>query len=79
MISKLNSASPSVTGSFDLAWNNQVISGINASVSESSLRDYLQSLKGIGSLNVQRSKDCAGFKYRVKWVDGGDKLPISVR
>ena len=39
----------------------------------------MQSLQGIGNLNVVRSKDCGGYKWRVKWVDGGDKLPISVK
>ena len=39
----------------------------------------MQSLQGIGNLNVVRSKDCGGYKWGIKWVDGGDKLPISVK
>jgi hypothetical protein len=53
--------------------------GISANIDQNSFRDYLQSLQGIGNLNIVRSKDCGGYKWRVKWVDGGDKLPISVK
>lgn len=54
------------------------LTGIAADITSTGLKNYLESLKDIGSLNVDRSKDCAGYKYRIKWANGGDKLPISV-
>jgi hypothetical protein len=44
-----------------------------------SVKNLLQSLQGMGNLNVSRSKDCAGYKWRVEWIDGGDKKPITVQ
>jgi hypothetical protein len=52
--------------------------GISANTDDVTLRNLLQTLPGIGNLNVTRSKDCAGYKWRVEWMNGGNKLPISV-
>jgi hypothetical protein len=43
------------------------------------MRDYLQSFNGIGSLSVVRSKDCAGYKWSINWLSGGEKKPINVK
>ena len=42
------------------------------------MKNYLQSLNDIGSVSIKRSKDCAGYKWNVKWTDGGDKKPLKV-
>lgn len=52
--------------------------GIDATTDDVTMRNLLQTLPGVGSLNVTRSKDCAGYKWRVEWLNGGNKLPISV-
>ena len=52
--------------------------GIPADASENTMRNYLQSLIDIGSVSVKRGKDCAGFKWNVKWANGGDKKSLSV-
>jgi hypothetical protein len=51
---------------------------VPADADETTMRNYLQSLKEIGSVTVKRSKDCAGFKWTVKWESGGDKKPLTV-
>ena len=52
--------------------------GISSNTSANSFQNLLQSLYGIGSLTVTRSKDCAGYQWKVDWVDGGNKPKISV-
>ena len=42
------------------------------------MNSILQGINGIGSLKVARSNDCAGFKWRVEWFNGGNKEPIQV-
>jgi len=69
-------SSPPVTGTFDVSWNGSTISGIKADASENDLANLLQSQTGF--LTVKRTKDCAGFKWNVKWVNGGNKPAISI-
>ena len=71
-------ASPPVTGSFDLSWNGQDINEILSNISESNLGQVMQSVKNAGFLNVVRSKDCAGYKWNLKWGNGGYKPPFTV-
>jgi hypothetical protein len=33
----------------------------------------LATLQGFGTATVQRSKDCAGYQWKVKWNNGGKK------
>ena len=42
------------------------------------MQNYLNSIKGIGLTKVTRSKDCAGYKWTVKWITGGDKPLMSL-
>lgn len=42
------------------------------------MQNYLNSIKGIGLTNVTRSQDCAGYKWTVKWLTGGDKPLMSL-
>jgi hypothetical protein len=51
---------------------------ISADSSENDLKNYLQSLRAFGSVEAIRSKDCSGFKWRIKWNDGGRKTPFAV-
>ena len=71
-------ASPPVTGSFDFSWNGQDINEILSNISDSNLGQFMQSFKNAGFLNVVRSKDCAGYKWNMKWNNGGFKPPITV-
>ncbi|CAF0710276.1 unnamed protein product [Brachionus calyciflorus] len=78
IISRTSQSSPPVTGSFDLAWNGQSLRNIPSNVSENVLKDYIDSLKNFGSSNIIRSKDCAGYKWSIKWLNGGDKSDFSI-
>lgn len=35
-------------------------------------------MKNFGQTTVKRSKDCAGFKWSVRWENGGDKSEFTV-
>ena len=39
----------------------------------------LESLDGMGKLTVVRTKDCAGYKWNIRWNNGGVQPPITVR
>lgn len=78
VVTKVSAASPRVTGTFDLAWNDQSIRGINASVSAEELTLLVQSMENLGTVTVTRSKDCHGFKWALKWRDGGYKSRFTI-
>ena len=42
------------------------------------MRNYLESLKDFGSVNIERSKDCSGYKWGIKWINGGDKAQLKI-
>ena len=47
-------------------------------VSAEKLKAGLESLPGMGVVDVSRSGDCAGYKWRVKWdTVGGDRPTIT--
>jgi len=75
---RVSAASPPVTGHFDLAWNGHTLGQLAANLSAGDLALLLESIPGFGRNQVTRSKDCAGFKWRVRWENGGDKLPLTV-
>ncbi|CAF0756351.1 unnamed protein product [Brachionus calyciflorus] len=77
-ISRTSEASPPVKGNFDLSWNDQSLSDIPADITEYSLKSTLESVRNFGRVSVQRSKDCSGYKWRVKWIDGGDKPSLTI-
>lgn len=60
--------------------NNNFLSyqGIPANIDPKLLENYLESFKNFGSISVIRSKDCSGYKWRLKWVNGGDKIDLQI-
>lgn len=42
------------------------------------MKNYLESLKDFGSVSVDRSKDCSGYKWNIKWTNGGDKPQLTI-
>ncbi len=54
------------------------LKGISSQATDLQIRNLLQSVEGIGTVKVTRSKDCAGFKWRIEWTEGGKKIPLKV-
>lgn len=97
-ITRIESANPPVTGSFNLLWNSKNFQGffsfdqfflialflyffsleIGANIDDESLKNYLESAKEMGQVSVERSKNCAGYKWRIKWQSGGSKPQITI-
>jgi hypothetical protein len=71
-------ASPPTTGSFSVNWNGEKIDNVSSALSAKEFQDSIQSFKNMGFVSVIRSKDCAGYKWRIKWVNGGDKPQLQV-
>ena len=46
---------------------------VPSDINENDLRNLLQSQADFGYIQVTRSNDCAGYKWRFKWLSGGDK------
>ena len=46
---------------------------IPANVTDKDLLNMIQSMPNFGTATVSRSKDCSGFKWQVKWINGGNK------
>ena len=42
------------------------------------MANYLSSTINFGNAKVTRSGDCSGFKWNVKWLNGGDKPQLLV-
>jgi len=74
----VSAASPPVTGHFDIEWNGQKLLQVPANISEYDLKLLLESLPEFGQAYVERSKNCSGYKWRVRWEKGGEKLPLTV-
>ena len=51
---------------------------IPANVTADALEKYMQSIKDIGTLQIIRSGDCAGYNWNVRWNNGGTKEQIKV-
>lgn len=51
---------------------------INADIGEDAIRSYLESAEKMRQLIVVRSKNCAGYKWRVTWQTGGSKPRIQI-
>ncbi len=65
-LTKLSSASPPVTGFFDLGWASYNLSGLMATVSETDLKKSLEALSNdFGSVQVTRAGNCFGYTWKV--------------
>ena len=62
----------------NLKHRNLLQTGLAANTSAESLTQYLQSIQNIGTLQIQRSGDCAGYNWNVRWNQGGKKDILKV-
>lgn len=67
-----------MTGFFNLSWNGFNLR-VDAQITELDLAALLKdTLPGFGDSTVERTRDCSGYKWRVKFVEGGDKEQMEV-
>jgi len=77
-MTRASAASPPVSGTFSLAYGPHTLANIPADVSAKDLLALLQTIPGFGDAQVTRTKDCAGFRWTVKWLTGGQKPALTV-
>ena len=77
-IARATSATGPVTGTFSITFSGVTISDIAADIHENDLLSLLQTIPSFGNGKVIRSKDCAGYKWSVKWLSGGTKPDITI-
>lgn len=39
----------------------------------------LQKQEGLGTVKIERFKDCYGYKWNIKWLSGGSKSLLNVK
>jgi len=75
----VNSASPPVTGTFDLAWSDYNWSGVKSTISAANLKKGLEALSpDFGSVQVIREGNCFGYMWTIQWLTGGYKQRLNI-
>ncbi|XP_076824499.1 fibrocystin-L-like isoform X2 [Clavelina lepadiformis] len=77
-VSRDNSASPPVTGTFDLSFEDSSygqLTGLAANIEAEDLQIQLQTLSKIDHVEVIRSDNCHGYDYQVKFTSPNGDYP----
>ena len=74
-ITRSSTASPPVTGFIDITFDGNSRNGLNVSLEAFDFDRELESLSGIGSLEVIKSGDCANFDLAVTFLTLPGDLP----
>ncbi|CAG2210937.1 unnamed protein product [Mytilus edulis] len=78
-VSRTTEASPPLTGTYNVEFNGETVSGIDYSLENELLADELETMPGIGNLGVKRSGDCANFQYDITFLSRpGDVPPLNI-
>ena len=77
-MTKVSAASPAVSGTFGLTWDGTTLNSIASDISAAELSTLFKTIPSFGNAQVIRVGDCAGYKWTVKWLAGGDKSDISI-
>lgn len=68
-----------MTGNFGLEWDGHTLGNIASDIDEYSLSAMFQSIPSFGNAQVTVSRrDCSGYKWTIKWLNGGDKPAITI-
>lgn len=77
-INRISATSPPVTGTFSLSWNGKSIENIDSMIEAHNLKQMLESVEGFETVDIVRSKNCLGYKWSIKWKNGGLKQDITI-
>jgi len=78
-ITRVTSASPAASGTFDLTFNGQTYPSIPVNIDPSELTNRLQGSSDFGFLKITRSRDCAAYSYTIEWLtSGGQKSALVI-
>uniref|UniRef100_H2YQB4 Polycystic kidney and hepatic disease 1 (autosomal recessive)-like 1 n=1 Tax=Ciona savignyi TaxID=51511 RepID=H2YQB4_CIOSA len=77
-VSRTSSASPDVTGTFDIGFSDETFGNLRAlptDISSNDLALQLQSLAGVKDVSVVRSGNCYGYSWTATFLSPGGKYP----
>lgn len=74
-VTRSSEASPPVTGFIDITFDGNSRSGLNVSLEDYDFDNELQSLNGIGQLEVTKTGTCANFDLAVTFLTLPGDLP----
>lgn len=77
-LTRTSQASPPVTGQFNLQWDSNSLNNLAADITEEDMSALLQSMPNFGNTVVKRTQDCSGYKWSIKWLNGGNQPPLSI-
>lgn len=67
-----------MTGFFNLTWNGFNLR-VDAQITAVDLAALLtDQVPGFGACTVERTRDCSGYKWRVKFIKSGDQAQMEV-
>ncbi|XP_045661731.1 fibrocystin-L isoform X1 [Ursus americanus] len=66
-IQRIQAASPSLSGSFDIQAYGHILKGLPATASAPDLQFALQSVEEVGRVSVTREGTCSGYSWNIKW------------
>ncbi|XP_073714529.1 fibrocystin-L [Misgurnus anguillicaudatus] len=75
-ITRLHKASPPLTGTFDVLVFGQHVEGLPVDISAVDLQYALQGIPELGQLDVQRSGDCTGYTWDIRWLTIPGNQPL---
>nr|XP_055075555.1 fibrocystin-L-like [Misgurnus anguillicaudatus] len=75
-ITRLQKASPPLTGTFDVAIFGQHIKGLPVDISAADLKFALQGIPELGQLEVQKYGSCTGYGWGIRWLTVPGNQPL---
>ncbi|XP_065144791.1 fibrocystin-L-like [Paramisgurnus dabryanus] len=75
-INRLYKASPPLTGTFDVLIFGQRVEGLPIDISAADLKYALQRIPELGQLDVERSGDCRGYRWDIRWLSIAGNQPL---
>ncbi|XP_023931568.1 fibrocystin-L-like, partial [Lingula anatina] len=77
-VTRVQAASPPILGTFDLQYQNEQLTGIPVNIEASDLRDLLQTVSGMGKVDVARTGQCSDYRWTVHWLTAGNKPMMQI-
>ncbi|XP_063041153.1 fibrocystin-L-like [Engraulis encrasicolus] len=75
-VTRTQSASPPLTGTFDLEIYGQRIEGLSVDVSADDLKYALQGIPEMGAIDVKPRGSCRGRQWVIDWLSNPGKQPV---
>ncbi|XP_073714826.1 fibrocystin-L [Misgurnus anguillicaudatus] len=75
-ITRLHKANPPLNGTFDVSFFGRRVKGLPVNISAADLQFALQGIPELGQLNVQKSGDCTGYTWDIRWLTVPGNQPL---